>query len=240
MGIKMLHNLSGDMARNGFLFFVFGPMLLGLKLTEKIPFLPISGIPSSSEFDFFSAPSGIAFILLSFMVMFAILGLGVKYKLVNAFGKETPRPARWLKILRIFFAFLSLLATFALFSFILWLLNTIPICFFEVLLMILGVMALLLSPVFIVAVFCRRFADALNSYLKGQFHYLYWAIFLLVSLSGWLTGLSNIIDMGEKGFGAIGWIVYSVGFAWFLVISFIMVNVPSHPGQQVDQTKNSP
>lgn len=84
-----------------------------------------------------------------------------------------------------------------------------------------GVIALAMSVSFMIAVFWKRLAVILESFLEerprsrwqGGIKWLYWVIFWFVYLIGWLKGLSSI-PTEVFAFKAAFWI----GFVWFLII----------------------
>ncbi|MFC2066797.1 hypothetical protein ACFLUO_07090 [Chloroflexota bacterium] len=89
---------------------------------------------------------------------------------------------------------------------------------------VLGLIAIILSLIFSVAIFyeslavrLERFLEGMpRSYVQGVIKYLYcWLIFWLVYIVGWLKGLSGI-PADSAAFHVAFWI----GFIWFLVIGF--------------------
>jgi len=150
----------------------------------------------------------LARVILILIAAFAVFRIWRAYKSAN-FLKRRPQGL---------VNFVVYLITTLLLLFMLWLMPPIPAaavpaCVFKTL----GIVALLTSLVFMVAVFWKWLADKVENFLEGQFQYTYWLIFWFVYIIGWLKGLTSIPTEG-----LVFEIVSLVGFAWFLVIPIIM------------------
>jgi hypothetical protein len=196
--------LNRDMLRHGILLLTLGFILCELKSTREIHMLPFT--PHAS--DYFSPVSGVVLIVISLAAVFVLLWIWRKYKLAS-FLKG------WLKPV----AYLIKLFVMLLLLFILWLISSIsiPAWFFTAL----GILTLLISLAFVVAVFKERCALKL-AHLLEDYQFQYWQIYWIVFTASWLKGLTSIPADGLI-FTIAYWIAYPVGFAWFLVIPFIML-----------------
>ncbi|MCX6011677.1 MAG: hypothetical protein NT134_05425 [Chloroflexi bacterium] len=225
MNTKIFHKLSGEMAVHGTLLLIFGLLLLGLKPISEIVIFQFAPLPHDW---FYNTAWGWILILIALAVVVGIYFIWHRYKLASSLK-------RWLKILMKSFVCLLII-------FILWLIPTVPVSFFTVLWIILGIIALLASLAFMVAVLWEPWAVGIDKRIKGQqYKYAYWQIFLLVYLGSWLQGLSVIPTEG-KLFGVIDWIriheiVYFIGFLWFIVISIVTFGDFLRSKKQTDQTK---
>jgi hypothetical protein len=225
MNVKAFHKLSGEMAVHGTLLLIFGLLLLGLEPIDEIVVFQFVSLPPDFFYD---TAWGWILILISLAVLFAILGIWWKYKLASSLK-------RWLKTLVKSLVCLLII-------FIVWLIPTVPVSFFTVLWIILGIIALLASLAFMVAVLWERWAVGIDKQIKGQqYKYTYWQIFLLVYLGSWLQGVSVIPTEGTL-FWEIDWtiirdIVYFIGFLWFIVISIITFGGLLQSKKQADQAK---
>jgi len=199
------------MARHGILLFTFSLILLAVKQVSEAPILLIPpSIPPPPVC--FSTALRIILIVISLIFTIAFFWIWRKYKLANLLKG-------WLKKVAYSIIFLLLV-------FILWLIPPIPaapVCFFTTI----GIIALLTSLAFMVAVFCKWLSGKLENLLEGQFQYTYWTIFWLVYVLGWLKGLSSI---PTEGFAFR--IVYWIGFAWFFVIPIIMLRATWQAGKR--------
>jgi len=185
---------------DGVLLFIFGLLLLAVKEVGETPtwgLIPILGLISPPPV-FFSIALRIILIVISLILMIAILWIWRAYKRANSLKGRLKKA----KYLIIFFLVLLLL-------FVLWLIPSIPVCVYTAL----GIIAILISLAFIVAVFCKRLACKLEEILKSQFSYIYWVIFWIVYSVGWVQGLSNI-PADRFVFQVALWI----GFVLFLII----------------------
>ncbi len=174
---------------------------------------PILLIPSSIPPPpaCFSTALRIILIVISLMFTIAIFWIWRTYRLANLLKG-------WLEKVAYLIIFLLLL-------FILWLTPPIPatpICLFTAL----GMVVLLTSLAFMVAVFWKPLASKLENFSEGQLQYTYWIIFWLVYIVGWLKGLSSI---PTEGFAFR--IVYWIGLAWFFVIPIIMLRATWQTGK---------
>jgi hypothetical protein len=198
---KIVHKLSGDMARYGILLATLGWILLGLKQARETPIL--GSIPSPPTC--FSTTLRWVLVGISLVVVFVIFWIWRRYKLAKVLKG-------WLKKAVYIITILLLL-------FILWLITNIPAIpggFFTAF----GVIALLLSLAFMIAVFRERLAVKLARFVEGQ-QFPYWQIYWLVYMASWLKGLVSISAEG-LAFTIAYWIVYVIGFVWFFVIPIIM------------------
>ena len=183
------------MARHGILLFAFSLLLLALKqvsensIWESTPLLRLVPTPPV----YFSTVLRIILIAISFILMYVVAKI-------------------WQKRGRYKVAFGIILVSLLLF--VLWLIPPIPVWFFTAL----GIIGLLTSLAFMVAVFWKRLASKLENLLEGESQFAYWVIFWLVYIAGWLKGLSSI-PTGGFAFPIVFWI----GFAWFFVIMIIML-----------------
>jgi hypothetical protein len=200
---KIIHKLSGDMARIGILLATFGWILLGLKQVRETPILGAIPPPPAC----FSTALRWVLVGVSLIAVFVIFWIWRKYKLA--------------KILKGWLKKVVYLITFLLLLFILWLITNIPAIpggFFSAL----GIIALLISLAFMIAVFWERWTSKLARFLEDQ-QFPYWQIYWLVYIASWLKGLVSISAEG-LAFTIAYWIVYVIGFAWFFVIPIIMLS----------------
>jgi hypothetical protein len=199
---KIIHKLSGDMARNGILLATFGWILLGLKQARETPILGAILPPPAC----FSTVLRWVLVGVSLVAVFVIFWIWRKYKLA--------------KILKGWLKKVIYLITILLLLFILWLITNIPAIpsgFFTAF----GIIAILASLPFMVAVFRKRLASKLAQFLKDQ-QFPYWQIYWLVYMAGWLKGLVSISAEG-LALTIAYWVVYVIGLAWFSVIPIIML-----------------
>jgi len=204
---KQDQTINWHIMSDGVLLFIFGLLLLAVKEVSETPtwgLIPILGlIPPPPVF--FSIALRIILIAISLILMIAILWRWQAYKRANSL-KGRLKKAKYLIIFSLF-----LLPFIICILFVLWLIPPLPVCVYTAL----GIFAVLISLVFIVAVFCERLASKLEKILTSQFSYIYWVIFLTVFLIGFAQGLSHI---PLEGFGY--WVAFCVGFVWFLFIPF--------------------
>jgi hypothetical protein len=196
MHIKILHERSEDMARDGILLLTFSLILLAVKQVSETPILPPFIPPPPA--CFFTALR-IILITISLIFMITVFWIWRKGLLKKA---------------------IFLIIFFLLLSFVLWLIPPIPampVCFFTAI----GIIALLASLAFMVAVFWRRLADKiLKNFLKDRF--IYWMIFWFVYTIGWLKGL---LSVPAESFAFP--LVFYIGFVWFLVIGIVTLKAAS-------------
>jgi len=182
------------MAPRGILLFTFSLLLLALKqvsgtsIWESMPLLKLVPTPPVC----FSTALRIILIAISFILIYVAAKILQKRRCY-----------------RVAFGIILVL----LLLFVLWLMPPMPVSFFTAL----GIIGLLTSLAFMVAVFCKRLASKLANFLDGQPSFLYWIIVWLVYISGWLKGLSII---PTDGFAFR--IAYWIGAVWFFVIMIIM------------------
>ncbi|MGD9117084.1 MAG: hypothetical protein PVJ61_07980 [Dehalococcoidia bacterium] len=229
MGNKVLHELSGEMVVHGTLLLIFGLLLFGLKPIEEI--VVFQFVPLPHQF-FYDKPW---FILIPLVVLvagfFIWRSVWRKRKLMGSVGTCCFKAVSYL--VRCFFCLIILL--------IIWLIPTVPTDIFNVLWVVLGVVALLASFAFMVSVFWKQCAVEFDNRIKNpKYKYMYWQIFLLVYLGSWLQGLS-VIPIEGTLFGVIDWptihnIVYVFGFVWFVVIAIITFGDFPQPKKQAEQT----
>jgi hypothetical protein len=188
--------MARKMAQNGILLFTFSLLLLAVKqvretsIWESTPLLKLVPTPPVC----FSIALRIIFIAISFILMYVVAKI-------------------WQKRRRYRVAFGIILVLLLLF--VLWLIPpTIPVWFFTAL----GIIGLLTSLAFMVAVFWKRLASKLEKFLKGESQFAYWEIFCVVYIASWVKGLSSI-PTGGFAFP----IVFSVGSAWFFIIMIFML-----------------
>jgi len=187
--------INRGMAQHGILLLTFSLLLLALKqvsgtsIWESMPLLKLVPAPPV----YFSTALRITFIAISFILIYVV-------------SKIWQKRRRHKVALGIILVLLLL--------FVLWLIPPIPVWFFTAL----GIIGLLTSLAFMVAVFWKGLARKLGDFLEGQFQFAYWVIFWLVYITGWLKGLSSI-PTGGLAFPIVFWI----GFAWFLVIMIIIL-----------------
>jgi len=197
------------MAQHGILLFIFSLLLLAVKQVSETSLIPPLIPPPPVCF---STALRIILIVISLIFTIAVFWIWRTYKLANLLKG-------WLK--KVVYLIISLLLLF-----ILWLIPPIPaapVYFFTAL----GVITLLASLAFMVAVFWKRLASKLENFLEGQLQLIYWVIFWLVYILGWLKGLSSI---PTDGFAFR--IVYWIGFAWFFVIPIIMLRTTWQTGKR--------
>lgn len=194
--IKGQLTIDESMALNGILFLSLGWILLAVKQVSETPswsLIPILGlIPPPPAY----ISTGLKIILfaISWVLIFAVLWIWRKYKLVN-FSKG------WLKRV-------LLLTIVILFLFTLWLSLDLS--------KILGVMALVASVVMFIAVFPKWLAKKLVNFVEVQLKPVYWMVFLFVYTIGWLRGFSGI---PSNSFASN--LVFYIGLVWFLIIAII-------------------
>lgn len=200
--------MNREMARHGVILLTFGFILCGVKPTSETSMLPFVSPPPAC----FSTALRWVLIAVSFLVILLVSWALRKYKLtIVSKGR--------LKAAACLIASLVLVLLLALF--ILWLMAP-SIGLFTVL----GIIAILTSLPFMVAVFWKRWAGKVKNFLEDQFQYPYWLIFWVVYFFGLFKGLSNIPQ------GLAFKIASYVGVAWFFVITIIMFMSTrrSHPG----------
>lgn len=210
---RLIHTLGNSlsintgMARHGIIFLTFGLILLGFKQTSENNLLP-SFVPpppaclSNLQRIFIGA--------ISFILMIFVFWILLRYKLVN-FSKGRLKAFAYF----IIFYILVLLLTY----FILWI-PTIPVSLF----IILGIIAILTSLIFMVAVFCKRIACKLKSFLIGQARLIYWTVFWGVYTIGWLKGMSTIPADTNILLKLVFLLAFFIGLLWFFVIGTIYLN----------------
>lgn len=204
--IRHAFAISEDMIKHGFLFLSFGLLLVTIeKVSEKSTWelMGISKwIPPSS--DYLSVVWGWVLVGVSLVLMCVFLWLGRK------------------RLLKKRVAFILVL--FFLFS-VLWLTPPLTSKSF----IIVGAIFLVVSAVFIFAVFVKPLADKFEEFIERQFKPQYWMVFLLVNYVGWLKGMSSIPE-GVCTFVVelVGWL----GFAWILVIMFMMFRSVAQSGKR--------
>lgn len=160
-----------------------------ISIWESMPLLKLVPTPPVC----FSTALRIIFIAISFGLMFVAAQIWRKWQLSKvAFG-----------------VILVLLLLF-----VLWLIPPIPVWWFFT---ALGIIGLLTSVAFMVAVFREGLAKKLKDFFEGQ-PLAYWVIFWLVYIFGWLKGLSSILTDG-LAFPIVFWI----GVAWFFAIMIAML-----------------
>ena len=199
------------MLQHGILLATFGWILLAIKQARETPILGTIPPPPAC----FSTALRWGLIVILLIVVFVFFWIWRKYNLANLLKG-------WRKKV-------VYLITFLLLFFILWLISTIPaipVCFFTAL----GIITLLTSLAFMVAVFRERLALKLAHFLEDQ-QFPYWQIYWLVYMASWLKGLTSISTEG-LAFTIAYWIVYLIGFAWFLVIPIIMLRATSQTGKR--------
>ena len=198
------------MVPHGILLFTFGLLLLAVKQVSETPVLLIpSPIPPPPV----CLSTALRIILIVISLIFTIAGFWVlrSYKLAK-FLKE------WLKKVVSLIILLLLL-------FIFWLIPPIPVmpdCVFTAL----GIIALLTSLVFMVAVFWKWLAGKLEGFLQSRLRYTYWLLLFSVYTIGWLKGLLSIpVD------GFAFKIAFGIGFVWVFVIAIIMLRSTRQPSR---------
>jgi len=92
--------------------------------------------------------------------------------------------------------------------FALWIMPPVPL--------VAQIMTLVISAIFIIAVFWKWFSGKLTELLKGPFNAFYWMVFWIVYIIGWLKGLSSV--SGESPAFPL---VVLLGIIWFLIITLI-------------------
>ena len=192
------------MASYGILLFTFSLVLLAvnqvsqISIWESLPLLRLVPTPPVC----FSTALRIASIAISFGLMFVVAEIWRRRRLSKvAFG----------------------VVLFLLLLFVLWLIPPIPVLgFFTAL----GITGLLTSLVFMVAVFRKDLPKKLKDFFEGQ-RPVYWVIFWLVYIFGWLKGMGSI-PTGGLAFP----IVFGIGFAWFLAIMIAMLKDTCETGKR--------
>lgn len=196
---------------DGILLFIFGLLLLAVKQVSETPtwgLIPILGLIPAPPISF-SITLRIILIVISLILMIVILWRWQAYKRAKSL-KERLKKAKYLII---FFLFLLLL-------FVLWLIPPIPVYIYTAL----GIIAILISLAFMVAVFYKRLADKLEEFLKSQFSFIYGVIFWTVFSIGFAKGLSSV-PVESFTFP----IASCIGFIWFLIIGIIFLRAVWQP-----------
>ncbi len=216
MSAKLIKKLKGSisinsgMARNGILFLSFGLVLSAVKQVSEpyicglIPILKLIPPPP----DCFSTALRIILIVISLTFVITVVWIWRKYKLKG-------------RLKLVAYLISSLLLLFAL-----WLVPPIPAIPVSVSTS-LGIIALAVSLIFIVAVFCRWLASKLEDFLKGQFQYMYWLIFWLAYIIGFLRGLSSV-SVENIAYPYVSWL----GLIWFFVIVIIYFRAIGQTGKR--------
>ena len=101
---------------------------------------------------------------------------------------------------------------------------TLPIWIYRAL----GIIAVAASISLMIAIFWKHLWVRLKSFLEkrpkprwqGFIQWLYWVVFWIVYIAGWLQGLSSI-PTGEVTFKVVFWI----GFIWFWIIPMVWFNI---------------
>ncbi len=199
-------SINGDMARHGVLLLSFGLILLSVKQVSETP-IPILGsiLPPPACF---STALRIILIVISLTFVITVVWIWRKYKLKG-------------RLKLVAYLISSLLLLFAL-----WLVPPIPAIPVSVSTS-LGIIALAISLIFIVAVFCRWLANKLEDFLKGQFQYMYWLIFWLAYIIGFLRGLSSV-SVENIAYPYVSWL----GLIWFFVIVIIYFRAIGQTGKR--------
>lgn len=89
-----------------------------------------------------------------------------------------------------------------------------------------GVVAIVMSVLFMIAVFQKRLAAKLEKFLEerprsrwqGGIQWLFWVVLLFVYMVGWLKGFSSI---PVEGFAY--WVAVCIGFVWFCIFCIIPI-----------------
>jgi hypothetical protein len=90
-----------------------------------------------------------------------------------------------------------------------------PYIFYE----ILGVFAVIVSLVFIIASFRKKWSDRIEEYVSSKAYYPSFVIFWLVYLIGFLNGVGHVVSISPPTW-VVG-IVFYFGFFLFLIIPFM-------------------
>jgi hypothetical protein len=209
--LKVNISVNERMARHGGLFVSFSLLLLAVRQTKEVSswwFIPPMPV-------YFSTVLRIILIGISLIVVFVISWIWQKHKLVNVLkGRLKP------------LAYLIIVIVLLLLLFVFWLIlsmPTLPVYFFTVL----GIIALLISLAFMVAVFCKGLAKKLERLVEDQLKSTYWMVFWIVYSVGWIKGWSNV-PADTYAFHLAWW----VGFVLFLIIGFIYLRATRQAGKQ--------
>jgi hypothetical protein len=198
--------INRDMARHGVLLLTFGFILFGVPPSET-PTLPFVPPPPTC----FSTALRWVLIAASFLVILLVSWTLRKYKLTIA-SKGRLKAAACLVA--------SLVLVLLLALFMLWLMPPSNGLF-----TVSGIIAILISLPFMVAVFWKRWAGKVKNFLEGQFQYPYWLIFWVVYMVTWGKGLLSTPQ------GLAFKLAFWVGVVWFCVITIIMFRSTQQPSR---------
>jgi hypothetical protein len=193
-------SINEGMALHGGLLMSFSLLLLAIRQTKEVSswgFIPPVPV-------YFSTVLRIILIVISFILM--------------------PVVAKILQKRRRYKAAFGIILALLLF-FVLWLISSmppLPVSFFTGL----GIVALLISLAFMVAVFCKGLANILTKFVEGQLKSTYWIVFLIVYSVGWIKGVSNV-PADTCAFNLAWWI----GFVLFWIIVFIYLRATRQAGK---------
>jgi len=198
--LKSNVSINEHMARHGGLFVSFGLLLLAIRETRVVSswgFIP--PVPAC-----FSPVLRIVLIGVSLVVASVVSWVWGRYGRAG-FLKG------WLKPL----AYLMPAIVLLLLLFVAWLMTpmpALPVWFFTGL----GIIALLVSLGFMVAVLCKGLANRLETFVEGQLRFIYWMVFWIVYSVGWIRGLSTL-PAGTCAFS----LALGVGLVLFFIIGFV-------------------
>lgn len=209
-GLRNKFSINEEMARHGILLLTFGFILFSVVPNNEVRVFPF--IPSPPE-DF-SIVLRIILTILSFIVIFVISWIWLKYRLING-SKGKIKTRIYSVILFILILSISLLTV--------WLAPSVNFLFTT----ISGLIILLTSIAFMAAIFLKWLAVKLNWFLHGRGRSIYWLIFWIVSTISWLKGISGI-PTAIYFHDVILNLASMVCVLWFFVIGFIYLNASRH------------
>ena len=193
-------SINEGMARHGGLLMSFSLLLLAVRQTKEV-----------SSWGFIPP------VPVYFPIVLRIILIVISFILMPVVAKILQKRRRYKVAFRIILALLLF--------FVLWLISSVspPVFFFTVL----GIIGLLISLAFMVAVFYEGLAKILTVFVEERFKFIYWMVFLVVYSVGWIKGLSSV-PADTCAFNLAEWI----GFVLFCIIGFIYSRAAVQAGKQ--------
>lgn len=187
--------INGSMAKYGSLFFTVGLILLTVPQTSEasvwwssLSYLKPIPLPT------FSITLRTILFITSFILIGIVLYIWKKLKLANS--------------KKVYLKWVRRLITFPLVLFALWIIPVMP--------KVAQIITIIISAIFIIAVFIRTLGNNLDKLLDNQLKPLYWFIFLFAYTVGWIRGFSGI---PANSFASNS--IFVFGSVWFIVIVWI-------------------
>ncbi len=197
--IKSGININSRMAQSGILLMSFGFVVLPIRqvtnyyIYTSIPLLKF--LPPPDDFFLYQHDWVNYSLRISLIVLSIISLLAIRRRFLMSTILSTVK--------KILFGILITL----IFLVIIWLIPPIFMSF-----LIIGILACLLSFLFLVASFCQKLATNLRNFQDG---YYYWVILWLVYISGW-TRLFGVFSETSCEYYIVLWL----GIIWFFSIGF--------------------